>query len=302
MSETPPPEPADTPAAPAGDRLPAWLLPSLALGLAVGSVALPVLALPALIVVILVAARSAGRTRLLVGALGTVAAMAGLLRFTLEWAVPNIVSSGQFAAEERAVSRLREILWSEDRVREQRWIDTDGDRQGEYAFLGELADKGRPRPGAKAFVPMLRPAQFHALSAGGVAVYRSEGYVFTVYLPGPGGAAVAEPGPDAAVSANSPVSVDGKAASRFWVAYAWPAERGRGGQRAFYIDQDDRICQTDNAQGYSGSDKIPAANAALSTTPGAPPCSAESNDGGAWRPWKKKKPRGAPAADGAPPR
>lgn len=279
---------AASPPAPPAERLPGWLLPSLALGLALGSVALSMLALPALLVVILVAARSTGRTRLLVGAVGTIAAMAGLMRFTLDYAVPNIVSSGQFAAEERAVSRLREILWSEDRVRERGWVDSDGDKQGEYAFLGELADQARPRAGVKVEVPMLRPAQFHALSAGEVAVYRSEGYVYTVYLPGPSGSAAAEASP----SARAAAPVDGKAASRFWVAYAWPAERKRGGLRAFYIDQDDRICQTDNTQGYSGTDKIPAANAALSATPGEPPCGPGSNDGGAWKPWKKKKPRG----------
>ena len=139
-------------------------------------------------------------------------------------------------------------------------------------------------------VPLLRPAQFHPMAAGEVAVYRSEGYVFTVYLPGPAGSAVAEAAPSAPASAVHPV--DPAAAARFWVAYAWPAERDRGGRRAFYIDQDDRICQTDNAQGYSGSERIPAANAALGTAPGAAPCSGPTGDGGSWRTWKKKRPRG----------
>ena len=109
--------------------------------------------------------------------------------------------------------------------------------------------------------------------------------MFTVYLPGEGGTSVGE--------GQGSGAVDPRAAAHYWVAYAWPAERGHGGVRAFYIDQDERICETDNAQGYSGAEKLPAADAAIGTGAAAEPCVAPTGDGGRWGMWKNKKPRGA---------
>ena len=271
--------------------LPTWAIPALALLLSLASVWLSMLALPAMITVVLVAARRAGRARWLVAIVGGGASLGGLMRFTLQWAVPNIVSSGQFAAGERAVSRLREIRWAEGQVHDRGWVDTDGDGRGEYALLGELSQQGRPRSGVRVQVPMLRPTQFHSLVAGTTMVYRSEGYCFTVYLPGVAGVAVAEGATAQSAGGQGVVPTDAAAAARYWVAYAWPAERSRGGLRAFYIDQDDRICETDNLQGYSGADRIPAADAAIATMAGADPCANPTGDAGHWRPWKHKKPR-----------
>src|SRR4029079_14005951 len=124
------------------------LLAAFALVFAALAAALPSLALPALVVVVLASDINEGRARVLVIAGGGALVSLALLRFTIEWALPHIVSSGQHSAEEKAVSRLREILWAEEQVRAQRWIDTDHDGQPEFALLGELTGEGHPRPGA----------------------------------------------------------------------------------------------------------------------------------------------------------
>jgi hypothetical protein len=276
--------PSSAPPAISSRPRPAPVLPLVALALALLCALWPWLALPASMVLLLVTVRATagGGLRWAVAVVGGVAAAVGLYRFTIEWAVPNIVSSGQFAAEERAVSRLREILWAEDRTLERAFADGDADGTGEYAFLGELLGLPPQRPGVRLPMALLRTEQFHPASDGLTPVYRSEGYDFVVYLPGPGGGGVGE----------GRGAVDPRAAARHFVAYAWPAERGKGGLRAFYIDQDDRICQTDNAQGYSGTGHIPAPAAALAGTGlDAPACGPQTVDGGRWRPWKNKKPR-----------
>src|SRR5690348_9575076 len=83
------------------------------------------LALPALVAVVVGTAMQRGTNRWLVGLAGGVLTTAALVRFTLEWAAPSIVLAGQDASERRAVSHLREILWAEDRVLENKFADTN---------------------------------------------------------------------------------------------------------------------------------------------------------------------------------
>ena len=280
-----------TPETAASARLPRLSL-AAATALSIASALSPrlsMLALPAGILLLLAVVRARGRLRVAAAVVGGAAAAVGLVRFTLDVAVPNIVSSGQFAAEERAVSRLRELLWAEDQVLQRGWVDTDGDGRGEYAFLGELLGLGQPRRGARLAAPLLRREQFHPATDGMTPVYRSEGYDYVVYLPGPSGAGTGE----------GRGAIDARQASQRFAAYAWPVEWGKGGVRAFYIDQDDRICQTSNAQGYSGTARIPGPRSALAPAGGlgVGPCGSETGDGGRWTPWKNKKPRPARPGD-----
>ena len=64
---------------------------------------------------------------------------------------------------------------------------------------------------------------------------------------------------------------------------------GKGGVRAFFMDQDENICETANAQGYSGADKRPAFDAALQGHTLQSRRCGDGSDGAFWKPWKKKR-------------
>lgn len=235
---------------------------------------LPPLALIAVVVAVFAALFVERRDRLVLLFLVTPLAVVGLYRFAVGWMMPNLVSAGQRSAEERAVSRLREILWGQRRVRELGFVDSDRDGASEFALLSELAGGAR-RPTSNERVAVLKPELYRAVLAS-PAVFQSEGYLFAVYLPGTGGAP----------SASTPNdSVDGKAAAQRFVAYAWPFMLDQNGRRVFAIDQDDHVCETENPRGYAGLDKIPAADAAP-IGPGFVACGA-GGDGDTWRRWRK---------------
>jgi hypothetical protein len=107
------------------------LLPIGALILAAVAAAWPYLAFPSILVVLL-AAIVVPRWRLAVGIAGGLLSTVALVRFAVEIAVPNIIGSGQRAGEEKAVSRLREIRWAEDKQH------VDG---GEWVGLPALTGK-----------------------------------------------------------------------------------------------------------------------------------------------------------------
>ena len=203
-----------------------------------------------------------------------------VMLWTIKSMVPNIVAAGRRTSEEAAVSRLRELLWAEDRIREAGAIDRDGDGRGEYAFLGELMGQGSGK--AKVAQPPLQPGRFREVKPG---VYRGEGYGFVVYLPAAGGGGAIEGGADQADAAT--------ARDRF-IAYAFPIEGPGAGRRLFYIDQDERVCEATIADGDPTSPGAPSWNAAL--PPGARSIDAISDcgpggDGHLWRPWRHKKAR-----------
>ncbi len=117
----------------------------------------PPLAMPAAIAVLLLGVRLSGRSRLAVLGLGGPLSVVALGRFVVLWAVPNIVGSGQKSAEDKALSRLREIAWAERRAH------ASGAR---YLSLGALSGApGRPLQGA--------------FSAAGPDAMRAEGYLFS---------------------------------------------------------------------------------------------------------------------------
>jgi hypothetical protein len=138
-----------------------WVGP-FALVLAAIAAAWPWLALPASLVVLLAAVVARGRMRLVVALVGGALSLVAFTRFAIEIAVPNIVAAGQRSAEEKAVSRLREIRWAEDRAREAggRFVDLD-------ALVGTI----------------MQAAPFERLGAG---VFRSEAFLYAVEPNGAG--------------------------------------------------------------------------------------------------------------------
>jgi hypothetical protein len=244
--------------------------PVLALLSGVASVFFPWLGLPAafMSVVGLVALRRPSEAELpkvrwwlVVGAL---CSGAGLIRFLVIDAMPGIVGGGRAAAEQQAVSRLRDLLFAEDAMRRSAWIDPDHDGIGSAASLEELCG-GSPRRGqAPRSTPVLHCEL--APSALGVAA-RSGAYVYTVCLPTPGGG----------WSAASDALIDDEAAERRFVAFAWP-ESASAFDSAFSIDEHENIRVAILPESAPRVRRFAATCAeALAALP--------------WQAWRNKKPR-----------
>jgi hypothetical protein len=105
-------------------------------------------------------------------------------------------------------------------------------------------------------------------------IFRVDAYDVRVYLPAVGGGWTSDP-----------ARVDSAGAARAFIAYAWPVGERHGGERVFFIDQDEQICESSAAR-FRGPASAPPPAAAFSGVAG-------SNCGGSsapdWHPWKKKK-------------
>jgi len=290
------PAPASTHAAPSGagqsPRLRAAPWPLLAV-LGGAAAVWPLLGLPAaglcLLGVLALPGKadplaSWSRRWIVLAALGT---SVGLWRFVVEEAMPGIVRGGRDAVEQRAVSRLRDVLFAEDALRKAAWIDPDRDGVGSAALLSELCG-GPPARG--------QPERSNAVLTCGELVEtpiglaaQLAGYLFVVCVPGTDGrwrgrAAAAGPGGD-----PSSGQIDEEAAERHFIAYAWP--EAAHFERAFYLDQDENIRTA----------LLPAAAGSARAVPLS--CDAAFSPGGApsWVAWRGKRPRPGPLpGDSAP--
>ncbi len=208
---------------------------------------------------------------------GFVTALLGMGRFVLKEALPGIVAASSRASGERAVSRLREILFAQDASRRLALIDPDGNGVGGAGRLGELTGSA-PARGPSSAEPLASPPLGHRFRPGvptreGAAA-RDGDYLYLVCVPGD----------DGRLTAHADAPVDEAAAERRFVAYAWPA-LPEAPPTAFFIDEYERILQTDN-QGPDprprllGAEQPPSCDDAL-----GPPY------GQTWTPWRGKRPR-----------
>lgn len=207
-------------------------------------------------------------------ALAAVGAGVGVVRFVAFEAMPGIVGGGRRAVEQRAVSRLRAVLFAEDAMRRAGWIDPDADGVGSAAFLSELCG-GPPLRGQPArALPVLDCGELVASPLGPAA--RTGAYLYSVCLPTRDGAWTAQPGP----------VVDEEKAERHFVAYAWP-EMPAAFDEVFFLDQDENI--------WVGT--LPERAAQLGNEPAPVPMDlrCDSALGGqpalGWGVWRGKKPR-----------
>jgi hypothetical protein len=225
-------------------------------------------------------------------AVAALGALAGLTLLVVKVMIPNVVGSGQYAAQQAAVSQLRTLLWAEDRYLELKAADRDQDGKGEYGFIAELADRAKVKGQLELQIPLIEGTLGHVVPGGeqGVSIYAA--YCYRIFLPAVGGGAAAElPG-----GGEAPGTVDPDGAERSWIAYAWPVRQGEGGTKVFYINQDEEIWESDGRgarQGYTGPAHGPAFDAALPRPDlSALPVEGQpGGDGGLWKRWKHKKPR-----------
>lgn len=203
----------------------------------------------------------------------------GLVRFLIVEAIPGIVAGGNRFTEQRAISRLREILFAEDTARRIAARDPDADAIGSALLLGELAADIPVRGAGRLPVPLLESYPEQVETALGPA---SEigGYYLAVCVPKAGGGFTARPGD----------AVDEELAERRFIAYAWPSGTAPGLASAIALDEHERISLAPARAGLRFGAETP------------PSCddTAASATRGAWTAWRDKKPRqslpGEPAA------
>jgi len=230
----------------------------------------PMAALPALLATLLAVIMCSGRLRAVIALVCGLASTVATVVFIRDVMMPNLVSSGRKATEDKGLSRLREVAWAERLAIQSALVDADGDGRGESARIEELAGHDRSRwNGAEADAVLKSSLYQPAGASEGVKVHRVEGYLVVAW-PGRGAA-----GADAAESG--------------WEAYAWPSEDAAGTRRSFFVDDSDRICETVGVPIYSGSGVIPRPGAATRGGPGEG-CGT-GRDGAQWRPWKRKTAR-----------
>lgn len=207
------------------------------------------------------------RLLLLVAALGS---GVGLVRFLLIEAIPGIVAGGNRFTEQRAISRLRELLFAEDLARRSAPRDPDRDEVGSALLLGELTGHIGVRRGAPLAVPLLEGFPRQVDTELGPASELG-GYYLAVCLPRAGGG----------FSARPEDAVDEELAERRFIAYAWPSGTAPGLTSAVMIDEHEHISLAPSRAGLRfGHASPPRCDDAV-----AP----ETRD--AWTPWRQKKPR-----------
>jgi hypothetical protein len=212
-------------------------------------------------------------------ALAAAASVVAVPLFLVREAVPGLVQGGTGAASQRAVSRLREFLFAEDAARRTASFDPDGDGVGSALLLGELTGEVGMRHGARLAAPLLE--NYPAIeSLHGLEAVEIGGFWFMICVPAAGGGMTSDPAR----------ALDDEAAERRFVAYAWPSGRAPGLERAYFIDEHERILSAASEPDLRfGAEHPPACNDAL-----AP----ETHDD--WRAWRGKKPR--ESLPGDPPR
>jgi len=280
MTTEAPLETRDEPASDAGALAIAVLVRSVVIALvAVASIWITKLALFAAVAALLgfvsLPAEPRARVRALRVALGFAGACAmfGVFRFLVLEAMPGMVEGGTTAAEQRAVSRLREILFAEDALRRNAFVDPDGDHVGSAEFLGEMTGEVGVRGGLPMTTPVLESYPKLVETRTGPAADVG-GFFVLVCLPKRGGGFTACPSD----------AVDEERAERSFYAYAWPSEAGRGLETAYFLDEHERILLADSSA--SGQRRLIGADAPPTCEDVSAPTTASE-----WRVWRHKQPR-----------
>ncbi len=187
------------------------------------------------------------------------------------------------ADEMAAIATLRALTSAQAAIQNMGKIDADRDGFGEYGTFLEMTASaglrqgysppaGPSKPGAGDFSktgPRVNPSilSFSLASVDADGVVTKSGYCHRIFLPdsAPRAGWVHETGPAervGLVGGTGKVGVD--LSENWWCAYAWPVERGRTGERAFFVNQAGDVLQCANGNArYSGKTKMPQGSAAF---------------------------------------
>jgi prepilin-type N-terminal cleavage/methylation domain-containing protein len=193
-------------------------------------------------------------------------------------AIPKLMSARLSANESAAISTLRSISSAQAQIQSSSAIDCDNDGGGEYAYFAEMAGTVPMRvsngvvpfgPVAGAATDILNPsvlsAAFGNVDANGV-VTRS-GYCFQMFLPGATAGGLT-PGLGEAAAGGFNGGEDPNNCEVLWCCYAWPANAGQTGNRAFFVNQEGDLMQCANrgvAAPFDGATMGPAFDDAFTT-------------------------------------
>ncbi len=176
-------------------------------------------------------------------------------------AIPNLLSARLNANETSAISTLRTIGSSQAQFQTSAKADVDNDGTGEFGMFQELSGAIAVRTatdgtsvGGSVLNPTNLSGAFRTVNAN-AEVSRS-GYLFKMFMPGAGGAAVGE-GVAAVLAAGN---VDTDLAETTWCTYAWPANYATSGNRTFFVNQAGDITGKDDSA-QSGTGSVTAATA-----------------------------------------
>jgi hypothetical protein len=84
------------------------------------------------------------------------------------------------------------------------------------------------------------------------------GYLFKIFLPGPGGVGVAETATDPNLTLEAPIEPE--LAETFWCCYGWPSTYAQSGNRTFFLNQRGDMVQVETSN-YTALGAFTSANA-----------------------------------------
>ena len=185
-------------------------------------------------------------------------------------AIPKLVSARVSANENAAIATLRSIAAAQQQLQASAAIDTDADGGGEHGYFGELAgadfvreyNGGAPQISAITLDPTYLPTAFGNVVDDGSAdgAVERQGYYFKMLLPDDSAARPIGFVAEAATGGNPGALPGASNAEIMWACYAWPVQRTKTGNRAFFINQSGDVIATLNnvpATSYNGTTKIP---------------------------------------------
>ncbi len=183
-------------------------------------------------------------------------------------AIPRLMAARLSANESAAISTLRSLSSAQAQVQSSAAVDTDADGGGEYAFFAELSGMVPLRVSAAGVAvggaigtdelnPAILSSAFGTLNATS-QVTRS-GYMYQLFLPAATVAGITagiaeDPGPLPGGGAQLGPFPDPNNCEVLWSCYAWPINASQTGNRAFFVNQEGDLIQTQNrgAGNYDG--------------------------------------------------
>ena len=185
-------------------------------------------------------------------------------------AIPNLLSARLNANETASIATLRNLTSSQSQFQATAKADVDNDGVGEFGVFQELSGALAVRTaadgtntGGSTLAPAILSGAFRTLNAN-AEVSRS-GYLFKIFLPGAGGAAVEE---DASSTSDTLGGTsDNDLVETTWCVYTWPANYATSGNRTFFTNQAGDITGKDDSN-MSGTGDVDTTNAGDAFLPG----------------------------------